>query len=303
MPRRWVTRGLVVVVGLLVLILLGLTRIDPGHVGIKIHYGGGQRGVEDFPTTIGWVFYVRGLSTVLEWPVFTQTVIWTRSPHEGGPRNEEIEFSSREGMPFTADVSLAYRLEPDRVPAFYVQFRTDNLVLWSHGYLRNVARDAFFEESTGYSAEELYGERREEFIRKARGRVQDHLKRFGVVIEQFGFVAPPRPPQQVTQAIEAKIRAIQDAIRVENEVRQARAQAMKRVAEAEGEAKAVIAKAEGDARANAILAASITPTLLQWRMLELQQQAIAKWNGARPMVEGSGGAGLLLQLPPLSGSK
>src|SRR5262249_22023372 len=123
------------------------------------------------------------------------------------------------------------------------------------------------------------------------GRVQDHMKPVGVTIEQFGFVGPPRPPDAVARAIEAKIKAIQDAIRTENEVRATRAEATKRVAEAEGQAKASVARAEGDAKANAILAASISAPLLQWRQLELQQQAIAKWNGVRPQFEGAGGAG------------
>jgi regulator of protease activity HflC (stomatin/prohibitin superfamily) len=289
---------ILVVVLAVVLLLVGFMRIEPGHVGIKVHYSGGQRGVDDFPTQIGWLFYLRGFSTVLEWPVFTQTVIWTRSQHEGKAINEEISFNSKEGMPFTADVSVSYRLESEKVPHFYVRFRTDDMRIWSHGYLRNVTRDAFNEEGTRYTAEEVYGERKEEFLKASRQRVQEHLKPVGVLIEQFGFVGPPRPPEPVAKAIEAKIKAIQDAIRTENEVRATRAEAAKRIAEAEGLAKATIARAEGDAKANAILAASITANLLHWRQLELQQQTIAKWNGVRPQFEGvSGGGGFLFNVP------
>jgi regulator of protease activity HflC (stomatin/prohibitin superfamily) len=289
---------ILIVILAVVLLLVGFTRIEPGHVGIKVHYSGGQRGVDDFPTQMGWVFYLRGFSTVLEWPVFTQTVIWTRSQHEGKAINEEISFNSKEGMPFTADVSVSYRLESEKVPHFYVRFRTDDMGIWSHGYLRNVTRDAFNEEGTRYTAEEVYGERKEEFLKASRQRVQEHLKTVGVLIEQFGFVGPPRPPEPVAKAIEAKIKAIQDAIRTENEVRATRAEAAKRIAEAEGLAKATIARAEGDAKANAILAASITANLLHWRQLELQQQTIAKWNGVRPQFEGvSGGGGFLFNVP------
>ena len=107
----------------------------------------------------------------------------------------------------------------------------------------------------------------------------------------------PGPPEPVAKAIEAKIKAIQDAIRTENEVRATRAEAAKRVAEAEGQAKATITRAQGDAKANEILAASLTPTLLQWRQLELQQQAILKWNGVRPQFEGVTGSGFLFNVP------
>jgi regulator of protease activity HflC (stomatin/prohibitin superfamily) len=294
-PRFGVIAVLIVIAACVA--VLGFKRIEPGYVGIKVHYGGGQRGMEDFPSQIGWVFYLRGFSTVLEWPVFTQTVIWTRSRHEGSPINEEISFNSKEGMPFTADVSVGYRLASDKVPHFYVQFRSDDMRIWSHGYLRNVTRDAFNEEGTRFTAEELYGERKEEFLKASRQRVQDHLKPFGVIIEQFGLVGPPRPPDAVAKAIEAKIKAIQDAIRTENELRATRAESAKRVAEAEGQAKAAIARAEGDAKANSILGASITATLLEWKQLELQQQAIQKWNGVRPQFEGVSGSGLLFNVP------
>jgi hypothetical protein len=60
--RRAVRIGAIVVGVVLLASLIGFTR----HVGIKVHYGGGQRGVEDFPTQIGWVFYLRGFSTVLD---------------------------------------------------------------------------------------------------------------------------------------------------------------------------------------------------------------------------------------------
>jgi hypothetical protein len=56
------------------------------------------------------------------------------------------------------------------------------------------------------------------------------------------------------------------------------------------------AKARGEAESNRILARSITPQLVQWRQLQITEQAIARWNGARPMVEGQG-SGLLLQVP------
>jgi regulator of protease activity HflC (stomatin/prohibitin superfamily) len=277
--------------------LVGCTRVQPGYVGIRVNYAGTYRGVEDFPTRVGWVFYMPGFSTVFEYPTFVQTAVWTRNPHEGSPQNEEISFNSKEGLNFTADVSLAYALDTRGVPAFYVKFRSDDLRQFTHGFLRNIARDAFNEEAAGYTAEELYAEKKEIFLKAVRERVNVQMSPIGVRIEQFGFIGPPRPPESVAQAINAKIAAIQNAIRVENELRQARAEAQKAVATAQGAAQATVAKAEGDARANAILSASLTENLIRWRQLDLTERAIAKWDGRRPSVEG-GGAGLLLNVTP-----
>jgi regulator of protease activity HflC (stomatin/prohibitin superfamily) len=118
-----------------------------------------------------------------------------------------------------------------------------------------------------------------------------------VRIEQFGLIGAPRPPEGVIQSINQKVQAQQIAQQKQNEIVQAQAEAQKTVATAEGAARAQVARAEGEAKANQILAASISPALIQWRQLEIQQQAVTRWDGARPQVEG-GASGLLLQVAP-----
>lgn len=46
----------------------------------------------------------------------------------------------------------------------------------------------------------------------------------------------------------------------------------------------------------AILAQSLSPSLIQWRQLDLTEKSIARWNGVRPLVEGQA-SGLLLNVP------
>jgi regulator of protease activity HflC (stomatin/prohibitin superfamily) len=111
---------------------------------------------------------------------------------------------------------------------------------------------------------------------------------YGVKISQFGIIGAPRPPQAVQEQINAKVKAQQLALQKENEVQQAKADATKRVAQAEGEARARIAEAEGQAKANQVLMSSMTPALLEWRRLALQEQALGKWNGTLPTYNGGG---------------
>ena len=130
---------------------------------------------------------------------------------------------------------------------------------------------------------------------EVRAEVQKELDPYGVHIEQLGFNGSPRPPQAVIDAINGKVKATQDAIRVENEVRQTKAQAEKDVAKATGEANALIAKATGEAKANGLVNGSLTPNLLEWRRLDIQLNAINKWDGKLPVY--SGGSTPLIQLP------
>lgn len=271
-------------------------RVEPGHAGIKVNLYGSDRGVDAFPLVTGMVWYNPFSTTVLEYPTYVQTATWSR-PTEDGGTNEEISFNSREGLNITADVSLSYQLLHEKVPSFYTKFRSDNLDTFTHGFLRNVARDAFNEIATHYTVEELYGAKKEEFLAAARERINAQVDPFGVHMEQLGFVGAMRLPENVVKALNQKIQAIQDAITAENQLRQTQAQAAKDVARAEGDASANVARAKGEAEANRALVQSLTPNLMEWRRLILQQEAIAKWNGTLPVYSLGAGTTPLIQLP------
>ena len=270
---------------LLIIVFLGCTRIEPGHVGIKVVYGGGDKGVQDYPIVTGWVFYMPGFSTVFSYPTYVQTAVWTANPNEGKPLNEEIGFNTKEGLVVAGDISLAYQLAPDHVPSFYVKFRSDDLKTFTHGFLRNIARDAFNEVGSKYSVEDIYGAKKEEFLKEVKASVNAQVTPYGIKMEQFGFIGALRIPPGVKEALDAKIQATQDAIKAENQVRQAKAEAMK-----------VIATAEGAAKANQVLGKSITPTLIEWEKLQIAKQTVTRWDGKRPYYEGAG-ASLMFATP------
>src|SRR5262249_55844455 len=125
-----IRRTAIDVVGVVALAALVLSatviRIPPGYVGIKVNNLGAHRGVQDITLRTGLVFYVPGASPFFESRTFVKRGVGARGPHEGRPLNEEISFNGGGALVFTADVSLAYRLEETRVPHFYVQFRSDD---------------------------------------------------------------------------------------------------------------------------------------------------------------------------------
>lgn len=295
---RFLGKGIGVLIALVLaaaILAASCVRIPPGYVGVKVNLAGSSRGVEDTPTATGWVFFNPLLTKVYEYPTFVQTAKWTKDPNEGRPENEEITFTNKDNMVIAADISLSYSLQPEKVPHFYVKFRNDDLTMFTHGFLRNMARDCFNEHAGKFAVEQIMGDNAP-FLKEVRLCLQDQMTPIGVSIEQFGFIGAPRPPQAIVDAINSKAQAQQIALQKQNEIVQFQAEAAKRVAEAEGQAKAQIARAEGEAQANRLLSASINPTLIEWRKLEIQAKTVEKWNGIRPTVEGSG-SGLLLQLP------
>jgi len=82
------------------------------------------------------------------------------------------------------------------------------------------------------------------------------------------------------------VQAIQESMKSENELRTYKANAAKAVAQAEGEAAAMRAKS-----------ASITPQFMELKKLEIQEKAIAKWNGTVPNMMAGAGNGLMFNIP------
>jgi regulator of protease activity HflC (stomatin/prohibitin superfamily) len=296
---RWVALVVGVLVGLWILsaFLVTATRIEAGYEGIEVNLAGSQRGASEIPIRTGWVFYSPLTTQVIEFPTFVQTVKWTRDTNEGHPIDEEMGFNSKEGMEIFADVSLSYAIDPTHVPDFYVKYRVNDLDRFTHGILRDIVRNSLNEVASTYAVEDIYGEKKAEFLSKVEQQIQAKVSNVGVGVQQFGFIGAPRVPQVIATAITAKAQAIQEAERAKNELATTQAEAAKKIAEAEGDAKSAVTRAQGEADANRIRQSSITPQLLELRRLENQRAYIDKWNGQLPSVQAGQSSGFLMELP------
>jgi len=262
----------------------GYTTIDAGHVGIIVDNFGSKRGVQDYTLKTGFVTYNPVSESIVEYPTFVQTVVWTKDIKEGEPADESITFTTKESVSVNADISLSYQLDSAKVPSFYVKFRNDDLKTFTYGFLHNVSRDAFMEIGGHYTVEQVMGDN-EKFLHEVRDRVQSQVGDFGVQVLQFGFIGSPRPPEQVINSINAAQQAKYLALQKQNELQQTEAEANK-----------TVAAAEGLAKANKILAESITDKLLEKQRLDIQDRWINRWNGTTPSVV-TGGNGMLMTMP------
>ena len=206
--------GALAIVVFIVLLLLGIfllrvTRIEAGHVGVVINLAGQQRGASEIPIRTGWVVYSPLSTQIIEFPTYVQTVKWTKDLSEGHPINEEMGFNSKEGMEIFVDVSLSYAIEPTKVPDFYVKYRVGDMDIFTHGILRDVVRNSLNEVASTYVLEDIYGEKKAEFLRKVQTMIEQKMAPVGVGVQQFGFIGAPRVPAVIATAITAKAQAIQ----------------------------------------------------------------------------------------------
>lgn len=271
------------------MLLFNWKIIPPGYTGVKVNRLV-ERGITRENIATGFVFYNPIQTQIIVYPTFVQRVVWTRDLQEGNPLNEELTFNTKDSVPVTLDVAVSYALAAERVPEFYTKFRADRIESFTHGFLRDTARNVIVAVGSEFTFDDVNGPKKEEFLERIAKKLDARVALYGVGIQQFGLIGSLRPPPALLEAVGAKSKAIQDAIRTENELRSAQAEAKKRVAIAEGEA-----------AANRALLASIEPKLLEWERLKLQKDAINKWNGVLPGVMADGGA-MLFNIPAASAS-
>ncbi len=286
----------VMVVGVFILLAFvgcsSLTRVDAGHVGIRVRLAGSERGVSDMPVVTGWVVYNPISEQIVVFPTSVQNVVWSASPHEGRAVDESLTFSSTEGVNINADVGLSFHIEPMMAPKLYGRFRQNNMLELADKYMRNVVREAFNEVTSKMPVQEIYGAGKSKMLADVAAKVRDQLGKDGVVIDQLTINGTLRLPQNVADAINRAMEATQNAIQSENRVRQVRAEADQAITQAhgaaeatrqkaQGEADALLIRARAEAKANEIIRLSMSPTVLQYRALE-------HWDGKLPTYNGSG---------------
>ena len=271
---------------LVVLLPSMFTYVEPGHVGILIHRAGG--GVDPKPLGPGIHFRNPLLSAIEEYPVYMQTLVLTRAETEGSPGNDEINVNSKEGQPISLDVAMSFEIDPAKVPELYQTFRRD-IGSIQHGYVKQTIRQALQEVVGDEAIADIMGPKKAETVSRAQGLLSQRLAQYGIIVKQF-TLNEFRAPQSVIEAINAKNVMQQQALTAQNELQKNEFQARGDSIKAAGRAKAILAEAEAQARANRLLSESLTPTLVQYRLID-------KWNGAMPQV--SGGGTPLIQLPPV----
>lgn len=113
-----------------------------------------------------------------------------------------------------------------------------------------------------YTTDEIVSNR-EKFENDVQKTLADVLTKEGFHLEQL--TSGLQYPQTIVDAVNSKNKAVQEAMKVENELRLVEAQAKK-----------MIVQAEAEKKANELKQQSLTPMLIQ-------QQFIEKWDGKTPL--------------------
>ena len=265
--RKWKFIGTLTGSALFISWALCFKMISPGYVGVVIDMMGENKGVEAKELHVG-MHWISPWKKVYPFPIFEQNCTW-----EGNENG--FHFQTSEGMAVAAEIGITYHLRPECIPFIFQKYRRGMDEI-TNVFIRNFVRDAINKAASHTRIEDLYSGK-ETFFEDIEKHVKNDLSPLGIEISRIYLIGRFHFPQNVINALNAKIEANQRAQQRENELREAEAEAKKQIAKAEGQARCAIVQAESESKANALLSQSVTPELIQW-------QAVQKWDGKLPSV-------------------
>ena len=261
--------GIILILGILFFVIKNsFIYISPGNVGILINRISGE--IFDKPLDSGFKFKLIGYQDIIEYPIFMQTIVLSKSASEGSVYNEEINVNSVEGQPISCDVSLSFELDATKVPNLYLTFRSQIDEI-TQGYVKQTVRQIMQQVVGNVQVADFLGKSKSAIVNKVQTELQKELNVYGFVIKQF-TINEIRPPQTVLAAIEKKNIMAQDALRSKNQLKKVEFEAQQEVEKARGNAESIINQAISQAQANKILSKSLNATFVKYR-------AIEKWSG------------------------
>ncbi|WP_080056757.1 SPFH domain-containing protein [Spirosoma aerolatum] len=264
---------------LLVVIVLFLanscTTVDASHEGIKVSKIGSDRGASDIENVTGWIFYNPFTSFIEQYPTFTQTKDF-----------DPFNVSAKGGTLFKIDPTLNYHLVKGQGANVYRKYRKE-LPDIENNILRTIVYNSYRDVANGFSPDSLVNNR-VGFEEQVEAKLRKALSDDGFAFENI--TSNLTPPESLQAMIDAKNTAVQNALRLQNQIAAEKASAEIAVTKANGIARAKIIEAEAEARANELKQKTLTPLLVQ-------QEWIKKWNGQLPTTQLGSGTSTLIQLP------
>jgi regulator of protease activity HflC (stomatin/prohibitin superfamily) len=258
-PGRRVVR-LVIVAAVLILLLAGnpVTVIPAGHVGVKDFFGSVSSSVLSPGVRVVFPF-----TRVVKMSIKTQEV------------KETAEVPSKEGLMMELEGSLLFRLDPEKADDIYRTVGKDYQEIAVHPQIRSAIREI----TASYEAKVLYSAERERIAKETLDLFRKLAGDRGIIAEAV-LLRKIGLPDIVANAIQEKLRREQEA------------EQMKFVLQKEQqEAERKRIEAQGIADFQRIVAAGISPALLEWKGIEATEKLATSQN-SKVVVIGSGKNGL-----------
>lgn len=265
MSRNWKVMDFVKIaagIAVLILVLMSIAYVPAGHVGVLTFFGRVTGDVLSEGTHFVNPFKVNNTFSV-------RTI----------EMKETASVPSDEGLIMTLDTSLLFRLDASKASEVFRTIGPEYVTTVVEPNLRSAIRAV----TASHSANALYTGAREEVAMKIQDELGKILNTRGIIVESV-LLRDVQLPAMLKASIESKQQAEQDALRMSFVLQKEKQEAERKRIEA-----------QGISDFQRIVAAGISPQLLEWKGIEATEKLAGSGN-AKVVIIGNSKNGLPLIL-------
>lgn len=265
MSRNWKITDFVKIaagIAVLILVLMSIAYVPAGHVGVLTFFGRVTGDVLSEGTHFVNPFKVNNTFSV-------RTI----------EMKETASVPSDEGLIMTLDTSLLFRLDASKASEVFRTIGPEYVTTVVEPNLRSAIRAV----TASHSANALYTGAREEVAMKIQDELGKILNTRGIIVESV-LLRDVQLPAMLKASIESKQQAEQDALRMSFVLQKEKQEAERKRIEA-----------QGISDFQRIVAAGISPQLLEWKGIEATEKLAGSGN-AKVVIIGNSKNGLPLIL-------
>lgn len=290
-------KGLIGAIGMAVLIFGGIiltlictSRIPAGYVGVVYNMNGG---VDGEVLSQGW-HVVSPTKKVTTYSIGIEQSYLSSEDKGDSPDDESFSIPTSDGKTVRVNLEFSYRFDVDRVADTFRTFKGKSGEEIKNSFIKPKVIAWTQEVSANYPVTDIFGDKRTEINAELDTYLREKFDKYGIIIDTVNFT-DISVDTETSQAIQKKVNAQQELELANIEAQTAKIQAEKDKQVAEINAETAIVKAnadaevekiaaEAEAEANKVIAASLTPELIEKIKYEQWDGKVSTVTGGTPIV-------------------
>lgn len=272
--------ALVLIFGLITAITC-LERVPTGYVGVVYNMSGG---VDGEVLTQGW-HLVSPTKKVTTYSIGLEQSYLTSEDKGDSPNDESFNVPTSDGKTVKVNLEFSYRFDEDRVAETFTLFNGKDGETIKDTFIKPKIVAWTQEVTANYPVTDIFGDQRTAINAELDVYLREKFDQYGIIIDTVNFT-DISVDAETAEAIQKKVNAQQELelanieaqtakVQAEKEKEVAEIQAEQALIQAQAQADALEIAAQAEAEANAKIAASLTPELIEKIKYE-------QWNGQMP---------------------
>lgn len=272
--------ALVLIFGLITAITC-LERVPTDYVGVVYNMSGG---VDGEVLTQGW-HLVSPTKKVTTYSIGLEQSYLTSEDKGDSPNDESFNVPTSDGKTVKVNLEFSYRFDEDRVAETFTLFKGKDGETIKDTFIKPKIVAWTQEVTANYPVTDIFGDQRTAINAELDVYLREKFDQYGIIIDTVNFT-DISVDAETAEAIQKKVNAQQELelanieaqtakVQAEKEKEVAEIQAEQALIQAQAQADALEIAAQAEAEANAKIAASLTPELIEKIKYE-------QWNGQMP---------------------